>query len=219
MAAPWFPDPRLAGPEGLVAVGGDLSPGRLLAAYRAGIFPWPHPGLPLAWFSPDPRGVLEFDRLHVPRSLAAARRKTRFAFSIDRAFPAVIAACRSVPRPGQRGAWLTPAMERAYLELHRLGLARSAEAWAGERLVGGIYGVAYDGCFSGESMFHLETGASKLALLSLVDALRSRGLAWMDIQMLTPHMELLGARAIPRSDFLDLLARTRALSLPPRSNK
>lgn len=201
-----FPDPRLAGPEGLVAVGGDLAPETLLAAYRLGIFPWPHPGLPLAWFSPDPRGVLEFDRLHVPRSLAAARRKARLTLTLDRAFGEVISACRLAPRPGQRGAWLTPAIERAYLELHRLGRAHSAEAWLGERLVGGVYGVDYDGCFSGESMFHVEPDASKLALLHLVDHLRSRGLGWMDIQMVTPHLEALGARGAPREEFLTLLA-------------
>lgn len=202
---PKFPDPRRAGPDGLVALGGDLEPETLLEAYRRGIFPWPHPGLPLPWFCPDPRAVLEFDRLHVPRSLAAARRKGRFSFTLDRAFPAVIASCRRVPRPGQRGGWLTAAMERAYVELHRRGGAHSAEAWLGERLVGGVYGVACDGCFSGESMFHLEPDASKLALLFLVEHLRTRGLGWMDIQMLTPHMERLGARELARSEFLKLL--------------
>lgn len=209
MPAPVFPDPRLAGPDGLVALGGDLEPETLLAAYRSGTFPWPHPGIPLAWFSPDPRGVLEFDRLHLPRSLAAARRKRGFAFTLDRAFPAVISACRSAVRPGQKGTWLTPAMERAYLRLHEAGWAHSAEAWDGQRLVGGLYGVEYDGCFSGESMFHLEPDASKLALLHLVAQLRSRGLGWMDIQQLTPHMEVLGARNIPRDAFLELLERGR----------
>lgn len=204
-----FPDPRLAGVDGLVAVGGDLSPETLTAAYRAGIFPWPHPGLPLAWFSPEPRAVLLFDELHVPRSLASARRKSRLTFAFDRDFPQVIGACRRARRPGQTGTWLTPAMEKAYIELHRLGQAHSAEAWDGQRLVGGVYGVEYEGCFSGESMFHLSPNASKLALLFLVERLRERGLPWLDIQMLTPHMKALGAREIPRAEFLELLARTR----------
>ncbi|MBI5202420.1 MAG: leucyl/phenylalanyl-tRNA--protein transferase [Elusimicrobia bacterium] len=200
-----FPDPRRAGSDGLVALGGDLEPETLLAAYSIGVFPWPHPGLPLPWFCPDPRAILEFDRLHLPRSLAAARRKGRFTFTIDRAFGAVINACRRVPRPGQRGEWLNASMEKAYVELHRRGAAHSAEAWLGERLVGGLYGVESEGCFSGESMFHLEPDASKLALLHLADHLRGRGLGWMDIQMLTPHMERLGARELPRDEFLDLL--------------
>ncbi|MBI4346753.1 MAG: leucyl/phenylalanyl-tRNA--protein transferase [Elusimicrobia bacterium] len=204
-----FPDPRGAGPDGLVALGGDLEPETLLEAYRRGIFPWPQPGLPLPWFCPDPRAVLEFDRLHVPRSLVAARRRARFTFTLDRAFPSVIAACRRVPRPGQRGEWLTAAMERAYVGLHRVGAAHSVEAWDGERLVGGLYGVAVEGCFSGESMFHLEPNASKLALLFLIEHLRAKGAGWMDIQMLTPHMERLGARALPRHEFLALLYRSR----------
>lgn len=204
-----FPDPRAAGPEGLVGLGGDLEPETLLSAYRQGIFPWPQPGVSLAWFSPDPRGVLEFDRLHVPRSLAAARRKSALAFTIDADFPGVIAGCRKTPRPGQPGTWITPAMQAAYVALHRLGHAHSAEAWDGGRLVGGIYGVAYDGCFSGESMFHLRPNASKLALLHLAEHLRARGLSWMDIQMVTPHMGVLGAREIAREEFLTLLARSR----------
>ncbi len=204
-----FPDPRRAGPEGLVAVGGELSSDTLLSAYRAGVFPWPHPGLPLAWFSPDPRGVLFLSELHVPRSLAQASRKTRWTLAFDRDFAGVVRGCRTAARPGQPGTWLTPAMERAYVALHRAGHAHSAEAWDGERLVGGVYGVEYDGCFSGESMFHLEPNASKLALLFLLERLRERGAAWLDIQMVTPHMEALGARDIPRAEFLDLLARTK----------
>lgn len=208
-----FPDPRTASPEGIVAVGGDLDPTTLLAAYRTGIFPWPVDGLPLLWFSPAKRAVLEFDRLHVPRSLAQARRRGRFRFSFDRAFDAVIQGCAETARPGQRGTWITPAIVCGYTELHRKGWAHSVEAWEGDRLVGGVYGVDVDGAFSAESMFYREPNASKLALLVLVNRLRAGGLDWMDIEVLTPHMERLGAREIPRDEFLERLARTRARGL------
>lgn len=208
-----FPDPRTASPEGIVAVGGDLDPTTILAAYRAGIFPWPVEGCPLLWFSPAQRAVLEFERLRVPRSLAQARRRGRFWFSFDRAFEAVIRGCAETPRPGQRGTWITPGIILGYTRLHAQGRAHSVEAWEGDRLVGGVYGVDVDGAFSAESMFYRETNASKLALLELVDRLRAGGLEWMDIEVLTPHMERLGAREIPREEFLERLARTRARGL------
>ena len=208
-----FPDPRQAGPEGLVATGGDLEPDTVVTAYRSGIFPWPHPGLPLVWFCPRERGVLEFDRLHVPARLQRERRHTKLTFSLDRAFPEVIAACAEAPRPGQDGTWITPAMVSAYVRLHELGVAHSVEAWDGEELVGGLYGVDVDGAFAGESMFHRRPNASKLALLHLVDHLEGQGLDWMDIQVVTPHMVALGAREIDRDDFLDRLRQTRARGL------
>jgi leucyl/phenylalanyl-tRNA--protein transferase len=208
-----FPDPRQATPEGVVAVGGDLHPDTLRAAYRDGIFPWPVAGLPLLWFSPPERGVLEFATLHLPRSLRRARRQTGLRFTLDRAFEAVIDACAETPRPEQDGTWITPGIRDAYVRLHRLGIAHSAEAWDGDHLVGGVYGVDVDGAFAGESMFHAVPDASKLALLHLVEHLVARGLDWLDIQMLTPHMARLGARSIPRDDFLTRLAATRQRGL------
>ena len=186
----------------------ELAVERLLEAYAQGAFPWPHsPYGPIPWASPDPRAILEFDRLTVPRSLRQQRAKTTLRFSLDEAFPAVIAACARARRPGQRSTWITPAMERAYVRLHEAGHAHSCEAWDGSKLVGGVYGVDAGGAFAGESMFHAAPNASKLALLHLIDHLRSRGAAWMDIQMLTPHLEALGAREIPRAEFLRLLAQ------------
>jgi leucyl/phenylalanyl-tRNA--protein transferase len=208
-----FPDPRHTYPDGLLAVGGDLHPETLLLAYGQGIFPWPHEGWPLAWFSPVERAVLEFDELHVPRSLAKARERAPFRYSIDEAFEDVINACASAGRPDQPGTWIIPEMIDAYIEFHRLGHAHSVEVWEGDELVGGLYGVDAGGTFGGESMFHRRSNASKLALLYLVDHLRERGSAWIDIQTMTPHFELLGAKLIPRDEFLANLAATRAQGL------
>jgi len=208
-----FPDPRSATRDGLVAVGGDLHPDSLRLAYRQGIFPWPAPGLPLLWFSPPERGVLDFDRLHVPRSLARTRRQSTFRLTIDADFSGVIRSCARAPRPGQEGTWITGDIVAAYERLHRLGMAHSVEAWSGERLVGGIYGVDVDGAFAAESMFYEVPNASKLALLHLVSHLAARGLDWLDIQVLTPHMARLGARAVPRDRFLARLAATRGRGL------
>ena len=208
-----FPDPRSANRDGIVAVGGDLHPRSLLLAYRQGIFPWPVEGFPLLWFCPPERGVLEFRDLHLPRSLLRACRQTALRFSTDQAFPEVIRACAATPRPGQDGTWITPQIIAAYIRLHRMGIAHSAEAWHGERLVAGIYGVEVDGAFAAESMFHREPNASKLALLHLIDHLRARGLDWLDIQVLTPHLARLGAKAIPRDKFLEKLRRTRTRGL------
>ena len=208
-----FPDPRSANAEGVVAIGGDLHPDSLLLAYRQGIFPWPVEGLPLLWFSPAERGVLEFAHLHISRSLARARKRTALRFTIDAAFTAVIRACADTPRPGQNGTWITPQIVAAYTRLHRLGIAHSVEAWNGTRLVGGVYGVDVDGAFAAESMFYHEPYASKLALLHLVDHLLRHGLDWLDIQVLTPHLTRLGARPMPRDEFLEKLRRTRARGL------
>jgi leucyl/phenylalanyl-tRNA--protein transferase len=208
-----FPDPRSANRDGIVAVGGDLHPRSLLLAYRQGIFPWPVEGFPLLWFCPAERGILEFRDLHLPRSLVRARRQTALRFSIDQAFAEVIRACAATPRPGQDGTWITLQIIAAYIRLHRMGIAHSAEGWRGERLVAGIYGVEVDGAFAAESMFYHESNASKLALLHLIDHLRARGLEWLDIQVLTPHLARLGAKAIPRDEFLEKLRRTRARGL------
>ncbi len=208
-----FPDPRSASPEGIVGVGGDLHPQTLLLAYRQGIFPWPAEGMPLLWFCPPERGILELSQLHLPRSLERARRQSRFRFTIDASFAAVIRACAAAPRPGQGGTWITAEIAAAYVRLHRMGVAHSAEAWIDRRLAGGIYGVDVDGAFAAESMFYREPNASKLALLHLVEHLRGRGLDWIDIQMLTPHMQRLGARSIGREEFLERLGETRSRRL------
>ena len=208
-----FPDPREATPDGVVAVGGRPEPALLEEAYARGIFPWPVDGYPLLWFSPPERGVLFFNELHVPRSLARERRRTRLQFTIDRAFGRVMRSCAEVERAHERGTWIKPWMIRGYCELHRLGGAHSVEAWEDGELVGGLYGVDAGGAFAGESMFYLRPNASKLALLFLIEHLRARGLDWLDIQVLTPHMQALGARLIPREEFLQLLARTQSRGL------
>jgi leucyl/phenylalanyl-tRNA--protein transferase len=208
-----FPDPRSANRDGIVAVGGDLHPDSLLLAYRQGIFPWPVEGFPMLWFCPAERAVLEFAAVHVPRSLERARRSARWRFTIDAAFPAVIRACARAPRPGQEGTWITPQMESAYVRLHRLRIAHSVEAWDGPELVAGLYGVDIDGAFAAESMFHLRPNASKLVLLHLIAHLHARGLDWIDIQVMTPHLARLGARNISRDEYLERLLRTRARGL------
>jgi leucyl/phenylalanyl-tRNA--protein transferase len=210
-----FPHPRFATPEGIVALGGALSEENLLEAYSRGIFPWPIEGLPLTWFSPPWRAILEFDQLHIPRSLVRARKNSTLRFTIDRAFETVIRACSKVERAHEKGTWINPGIIRAYCGLHARGTAHSVEAWEGDTLVGGVYGVDAGGVFGGESMFHLQPNASKLALLFLVDHLRSRGAEWMDIQVMSPHMEALGAIEISRGLFLRKLAdgQARALNL------
>ena len=194
-------------------MGGNLYPGTLRSAYRRGIFPWPITGLPMVWFCPPERAILEFSRLHIPRSLQRVRRKSRLRFTIDAAFDQVIEGCRRARRPGQDGTWITSAMLRAYQTFHREGHAHSAEAWDEGVLVGGIYGVDADGAFAGESMFYTQPYASKLALLHLVEHLQARGLEWMDIQMTTPVTESLGGRYIPRDAFLALLKQTQERGL------
>jgi leucyl/phenylalanyl-tRNA---protein transferase len=205
-----FPDPTTVGEEGLVGIGADLEPATLLDAYRQGIFPWPHPGAPLPWFSPDPRGVIPLDGVRCARSLRARLRRSGWETTVDRAFPAVIAACAD--RPGsvrEGGTWITGPMRSAYRRLHDLGHAHSLEVWSGGELVGGLYGVAVGGVFTGESMFHLATDASKAALVDLAARLTEAGGSLIDVQMVTPHLASLGAVDMPRDDFLDLLARVR----------
>ena len=199
--------------DDIVAVGGDLEPTTLLAAYRRGIFPWPVDDLPLLWFCPRERAVLRFADLHVSRSLARTRRRTGLRLTVDTAFDAVMEACATTPRPGQDGTWIMPEILAAYGRLHRLGIAHSVEAWHDGVLVGGIYGVEVDGAFAAESMFHRERDASKLALVHLVDQLRASGLDWMDVQVMNPHLARLGARPLTRDTFLAELARTRRRGL------
>lgn len=209
-----FPDPRLApADEDIMAVGGALSTENLLRAYRRGIFPWPMEGWPLPWFCPHERALLEFEDLHIPRSLRHARNRSTLRFSFNQAFPAVIRACAVALRSGEKGTWITPGIARAYCELNQLGYAHSIEAWESEVLVGGLYGVEVEGAFCGESMFYLRPNASKLALLFLIEHMRARGLDWIDVQMMTPHMAALGAKLITRNEFIEKLDRTRARGL------
>lgn len=203
-----FPNPEDTTEDGIVALGGDLDPESLILAYSQGIFPWPIEGLPLPWFCPPVRAVLQFSELRTSRSLKKAQRKAGLSYTIDRDFRSVIEACSE--RPREKNTWITPEMKDAYIRLHELGYAHSVEVWANESLVGGLYGVSVLGTFAGESMFHRESDASKLALLFLVDHLRARGLEWIDIQMLTPHLEAMGAKEINRREFLDLLHATQS---------
>lgn len=206
-----FPDPRRARGD-IIAIGEDLSTATLRDAYRHGIFPWPHDELPLPWFSPRRRALLFFNELHVGRSLRRSAARAGFRFTIDAAFDRVIEACASVPRDDQ-GTWIGPEIIRAYTALHREGDAHSIEAWDGDQLAGGLYGIDAGGAFTGESMFHVRTDASKLALLFLIEHLRARGSTWLDCQIMTPHMRALGAREVPRPDFLDLLEEAQKNNL------
>ena len=212
-----FPDPRAANYGDIIAVGGNLAPPNLLAAYRRGIFPWPVEGCPLPWFSPRERAILERHDLHVPRRLARHARQSPYRLTVDAAFPRVVLQCALAKRPGECGTWITPEVFEAYCALHRLGHAHSVEAWEGDELVGGVYGVDAGGAFAGESMFYLRPNASKLALLHLFRYLNARGLDWLDIQVMTPHMEALGAKLVSRDTFLERLecALARGLELFP----
>src|ERR1051325_3419086 len=207
-----FPDPRYAQGD-VVAMGEDLRVETLREAYRKGIFPWPHDSLPLPWSSPRGRAVLFLDELHVGRSLRKAAKQTTLTFTIDRDFRAVIRACSEMERPDQDGTWIHPNIIAAYTRLHDAGDAHSIEAWQDDELVGGLYGVDAGGFFTGESMFHKQSDASKLALLFCADHLRARGATLIDCQVMTPHMRALGAREIARGKFLDLLAEAQAKAL------
>jgi leucyl/phenylalanyl-tRNA--protein transferase len=203
-AEPIFPPVEHA-EDGLLAVGGDLSPERLLGAYSEGIFPWYSEGEPILWHSPDPRFVLTTDAFRVPKRVARAVRSGRFRVTLDEAFDEVIGACQQAPRPGQDGTWITDEMREAYVELHRLGFAHSAECRLGDELVGGLYGVSIGGAFFGESMFSRVDEASRVAFVSLVGQLERWGIGLIDCQVETPHLARFGARCIPRERFIELL--------------
>ena len=198
-----FPPPEGA-VRGLVAVGGDLSPDRLLLAYRSGIFPWYDEG-PILWHSPDPRCVLPVENLHVGRTLRRVLTQGRFEVRFDREFARVIRACRSAPRPGQDGTWITGEMEAAYVTLHRMGYAHSVEAYEDGTLVGGLYGVSLGRIFFGESMFSVRPNASKVALVRLVEKVAGWGFRVVDAQVPTPHTVAMGAVEWPRARFLAAL--------------
>jgi leucyl/phenylalanyl-tRNA--protein transferase len=220
-AVPWldpyndtqpFPNPEraLENPDGLLAVGGSLSPKRLLRAYRDGIFPWYSSGQPILWWSPNPRMVLFPERLKISRSLRKTQKKGIFSLTMDRAFAAVIQGC-SEPRPREHGTWITPEMQTAYRRLYQLGYAHSVETWHAGQLVGGLYGVAIGRVFFGESMFSRMTDASKIALVGLVEQLRQWEFTVIDCQMRTDHLISMGAVDIPRHAFLELLEKSCVL--------
>ena len=206
--APFPPvDRALQDPDGLLAVGGDLAPARLMNAYRRGIFPWFSEGQPILWWSPDPRMVFRTDRVRLSSRFRRGLRQSSWVVRADTAFDAVIAACAALPRPGQRGTWITRDMQAAYRELHRLGHAHSCEVWEDARLVGGIYGVAAGRMFFGESMFSAESGGSKVALAALARALHDWGWPLIDAQVDNPHLRSLGAESWPRVDFIRSVER------------
>ncbi|MGB8930086.1 MAG: leucyl/phenylalanyl-tRNA--protein transferase [Anaeromyxobacteraceae bacterium] len=202
---PIFPDPSLAEEDGLLAVGGDLSPDRILRAYAEGIFPWFNEGSPILWWSPDPRLVLFPEELHVSASLARTLRRGTYRITADRAFGQVIRGCARSKRAGQSGTWITDEMIAAYETLHREGFAHSFETWHGDALCGGLYGVSLGGAFFGESMFSERADASKAAFVRSVEFLARSGIGLVDCQVRTDHLVSLGAREIPRNRFLDRL--------------
>ncbi len=205
----WFPSPELADDEGLLAVGGDLSPERLMLAYAHGIFPWYNEGEPILWWSPNPRTVLLPKEFKSSKSLKQNIRKYNYQFRVNYAFDKVIDFCSKVSRKGQNGTWLVSEMKTAYLKLNALGYAWSVETYCHEKLVGGLYGVQAGAVFSGESMFHLQTDASKAALYFLCLHADELGIQLIDVQQATPHLLSLGAKTMERSDFLRKLAVLR----------
>jgi len=200
-----FPHPAHAEPSGLLAVGGDLSVPRLLLAYRNGIFPWYSENNPILWFSPDPRLMLFFPDLYVSRKLKKVLKSGRFEVMFDTSFGEVIRNCSAVGREGQSGTWITGDMIDAYTELHNRGYAHSVETYHEGKLVGGLYGVAIGGVFFGESMFHVMSEASKVALFYLVESLRERGFDFIDSQVPNSHMKSMGGKEVERERFLDML--------------
>jgi leucyl/phenylalanyl-tRNA---protein transferase len=197
-----FPDPEEADEYGILASGGNLSPGMLVSAYRQGIFPWFSRGEPVLWWSPDPRFVLYPEELHVSKSMRRVLKRNIFSVTFDTAFEEVISRCASKYRPGQGGTWITGGMQASYIELHRLGIAHSAEAWLDGRLAGGLYGLSFGGLFCGESMFSDVPNASKAAFITLVEQLALRGVGLIDSQVFTPHLATLGAKDIPRTRYI-----------------
>ena len=201
-----FPDPALADPNGLLGVGGDLHPARVLLAYELGIFPWYSEGQPILWWSPDPRFVLRVADLRVQRSLAKRVRQRPFRITLDTAFDEVLGRCARAPRRGQDGTWITPAVRQSYGRLFEKGFAHSVEAWEGDVLVGGLYGVSIGRMFAGESMFAARPDASKIAFVHLVRQLERWGYPLVDCQVHTEHLERFGAREVPRAVYLRELA-------------
>ncbi len=202
-----FPDPELADEDGLLGVGGDLSPERLILAYGSGIFPWFSRGEPIMWWSPDPRCILYPEKLRISASLRQALRKKDYEVRFDTCFADVIRHCSEAKRKGQRGTWITKEMQLAYLRLHELGFAHSTEVFMDDELAGGLYGVSLGRTYSGESMFHLRPDASKIALVHLVERLKGWGFPLIDCQVTNKHLLSLGAEEMPRKEFLGQLRK------------
>ncbi|MES2606824.1 MAG: leucyl/phenylalanyl-tRNA--protein transferase [Pseudomonadota bacterium] len=224
LSLPWlddesldFPDPAtaLTTPNGLLAVGGDLRPARLLKAYELGIFPWYNEEQPPLWWSPDPRMVLFPQEMHISRSLAKLMKSGYFTVTSDRTFARVLEGCAE-PRPGSDGTWLSDEMQAAYLQLHELGHAHSVEVWRDDLLVGGVYGIALEGIFYGESMFSRVSNASKVAMATLAGKLAVANFRIIDCQVASPHLSSLGARLISRADFFRYLPSATDISRPAR---
>ncbi len=213
-----FPHPSLADPSGVLALGGDLRPERLLLAYENGIFPWFNPGEEIMWWSPDPRFVLFPDELKVSRSMRPYFNQQKFDLTYDQVFPQVMRSCQTVNRlaQGQLGTWITESMLEAYIHLHELGYAHSVEVWEGEELIGGLYGVALGKVFFGESMFAKRSNASKFGFISLVRRLKEEGYSLIDCQQETRHLGSLGARSISRASFLERLEENKRVETDRR---
>ncbi len=201
----WFPPVEQALPDGLLAFGGDLSVARLSLAYQLGIFPWFSDGEPIVWYSPDPRMVLFLDELKISKSMKQVLKNHPYTISFNKDFQQVIDVCKRISRKGQQGTWITDAMKSAYIEMHDKGLAKSVEVWRGDTLVGGLYGIDLGQVFCGESMFSLESNTSKIALVSLTAQLLQSNYKLIDCQIYNPHLASLGAREIPRKEFLKYL--------------
>jgi leucyl/phenylalanyl-tRNA--protein transferase len=212
-----FPDLEEADESGLLAVGGDLSLERLKLAYSKGIFPWYEKGMPILWWSPDPRMVLFPDKMIISHSLKQIIKKQHFTVTIDTAFEKVIKNCAQTPRKGEKGTWITREMKNAYIDLHKAGFAHSAEAWLDGKLVGGLYGVAIGKAYFGESMFHHVTNASKVAFFHLVEKLSSWNFKIIDAQVYTNHLESLGGEMIPRSQYIQILEKALLIEDAPVS--
>ena len=211
----FFPDPQMTLADGLIMVGGELSLENLLEAYSFGIFPWPQPGLPTLWFSPEQRGILDFKDLHWSRSFLKFKRSTNWRITVNEDFPAVIRQCAQIPRPGQEGTWITPDIEKSYIDFHRAGYAHSIECRSEGELIGGLYGVYVGNVFAGESMFYRRDNASKLCLWWLIEQLKGRGHTWMDAQMVSESLRPLGGKYIPRKQFLQRLAAAHKQPFQP----
>lgn len=197
----WFPPVTEALDDGLLAMGGDLRPERLILAYQQGIFPWFEEDIPL-WWSPDPRFVLYPHRLKISKSTQQLLRRNTFHITVNQHFTGVIRGCKATAREGQDGTWITDAVEQAYIQLHQMGLAHSVEAWLADELVGGLYGIRMGKCFFGESMFSTVSNASKYAFLSYASQLKNEGVQLIDCQVYTQHLESLGAEMISRELFI-----------------
>lgn len=201
-----FPPVHLAEPDGLLAIGGDLSPERLLIAYRNGIFPW-YEGEHILWWSPDPRFVLFPDELKISKSMKPLLNKNVFEFTTNKAFKQVIQHCKESKRPGQQGTWITDEVEKAFCKMHELGFAHSAEAWNNDELVGGLYGIKMGKVFFGESMFSKESNASRFAFIKYAQQLKEEGIELIDCQIYTEYLESFGARMIERKEFIKLIKK------------